>query len=608
MKKALKILLLFLPVLLFGIVCVYNYKREDKDYSKTNIIDSEKDIIEEEKVEFNNKGNLKKIVVKFDSNVVEFKEKINIQILDKDDKAIIDEDVDTKKLDYEKKYTINISEKKQKSEYVLKIKNDNEEVLKIKEINIYNYHHSNKKIFTIVLFVISLLTCGLLLIVNKFNIPIEKCYLISAIIVYFLFLLLLPLFTAHDELYHWFRAYEVSEGRLLSEVNDNKAYSHLPISVIQINNEKLRNIDYRSIKESLEVKSDDAQTLYDMRTVAVYSPVQYLPQATGIFIARKITNRTLIMAYFGRIFNALFAIVMIYFAIKIIPFGKRIIYTIAFLPIAIEGFTSLSADAITVSTAILFISYILMLVYDNKIKTIRKRDIFILFALCSILAFCKIVYIPLIFLCFLIPKNKYKNKKYYYITNISIAVICLIFNLGWLKIASSYLALYSTTNVQTTSILSHPFNYIQIVLYTFFNNFQRYIFTMLGNELGWEEFIRPLSIIPVSYLLLLIVNSLFDKQSNNKLHLKENIAFGLISLLIGGLIFTSLYVQFTKPGNIEIAGIQGRYFIPFLPLLLLLIGNFKTMYSNKIDLNKVTVSTCLILSYSVLLTLFIQFL
>lgn len=608
MKNIFKKTLLLLPVLFFAIVCIYNYKIEDKDYSKTNVIDSELDIINEEQVEFNNKGNLKKIIIKFDSNIAEFKNKINIKILDKDDKTIIDEDIDKKKIDYEKKYTINIPENNKKSEYMLKIKNDNEEVLKIKEIKIYNYHQSNKKIFIIVFLVITLLTCGLLLISNKFNISIEKCYLISAIFVYSLFLFLLPLFTAHDELYHWFRAYEVSEGRLLSEVNDNKAYSHLPVSIAQINNEKLRNIDYRSIKESLEVKTDETQTLYDMRTVAIYSPVQYLPQATGIFIARQLTDRTLIMAYFGRIFNALFAIVMIYFAIKIIPFGKRIIYTIAFLPIAIEGFTSLSADAITISTAILFISYILMLVYDKKIKIIRKRDVFIISVLCSILAFCKIVYIPLIFLCFLIPKNKYKDKKWYYITNLLIVIICIFFNLGWLKIASSYLALYSITSVQTTSILSHPFNYIQIVLYTFFNNFQRYIFTMLGNELGWEEFIHPLSIIPVSYLILLIINALFDKQSNNKLHIKENIVFGLVSLLIGALIFTSLYVQFTKPGNIEIAGIQGRYFIPVLPLLLLLISNFKTMNLNRINLNKVTINTCLILSYSVLLTIFIQFL
>jgi len=608
MKNIFKKTLLLLPVLFFAIVCIYNYKIEDKDYSKTNVIDSELDIINEEQVEFNNKGNLKKIIIKFDSNIAEFKNKINIKILDKDDKTIIDEDIDKKKIDYEKKYTINIPKNNKKSEYMLKIKNDNEEVLKIKEIKIYNYHQSNKKIFIIVFLVITLLTCGLLLISNKFNISIEKCYLISAIFVYSLFLFLLPLFTAHDELYHWFRAYEVSEGRLLSEVNDNKAYSHLPVSIAQINNEKLRNIDYRSIKESLEVKTDETQTLYDMRTVAIYSPVQYLPQATGIFIARQLTDRTLIMAYFGRIFNALFAIVMIYFAIKIIPFGKRIIYTIAFLPIAIEGFTSLSADAITISTAILFISYILMLVYDKKIKIIRKRDVFIISILCSILAFCKIVYIPLIFLCFLIPKNKYKDKKWYYITNLLIVIICIFFNLGWLKIASSYLALYSTTSVQTTSILSHPFNYIQIVLYTFFNNFQRYIFTMLGNELGWEEFIHPLSIIPVSYLILLIINALFDKQSNNKLHIKENIVFGLVSLLIGALIFTSLYVQFTKPGNIEIAGIQGRYFIPVLPLLLLLISNFKTMNLNRINLNKVTINTCLILSYSVLLTIFIQFL
>ena len=103
MKNIFKKTLLLLPVLFFAIVCIYNYKIEDKDYSKTNVIDSELDIINEEQVEFNNKGNIKKIIIKFDSNIAEFKNKINIKILDKDNKTIIDEDIDKKKIDYEKK-------------------------------------------------------------------------------------------------------------------------------------------------------------------------------------------------------------------------------------------------------------------------------------------------------------------------------------------------------------------------------------------------------------------------------------------------------------------------------------------------------------------------
>ena len=58
----------------------------------------------------------------------------------------------------------------------------------------------------------------------------------------------------------------------------------------------------------------------------------------------------------------------------------------------------------------------------------------------------------------------------------------------------------------------------------------------------------------------------------------------LTILAVGGLIFTSLFVQWTTCGSDSIAGIQGRYFIPILPLLMLLVGSqikLKTEYDNK---------------------------
>ncbi len=55
-----------------------------------------------------------------------------------------------------------------------------------------------------------------------------------------------------------------------------------------------------------------------------------------------------------------------------------------------------------------------------------------------------------------------------------------------------------------------------------------------------------------------------------------------------GLIFTSLYVQWTTCGSDSIAGIQGRYFIPILPLVVLLVGSqikINTPYNGK-NVNK----------------------
>ena len=86
-----------------------------------------------------------------------------------------------------------------------------------------------------------------------------------------------------------------------------------------------------------------------------------------------------------------------------------------------------------------------------------------------------------------------------------------------------------------------------------------------------------------------------------------NSIFTIIVICVIGLIFTSLYIQWSSPGNPTISGIQGRYFLPILPLVLLLISNLKLKISQKINLNNITIQLCLIFSYSVLLTLFVHY-
>ena len=65
---------------------------------------------------------------------------------------------------------------------------------------------------------------------------------------------------------------------------------------------------------------------------------------------------------------------------------------------------------------------------------------------------------------------------------------------------------------------------------------------------------------------------------------------GLFTVFIGGfscaLVWTSMYVAFTEPGAAEIAGVQGRYFIPFMFPLYFLVASFCTfllkMFNNRV--------------------------
>ena len=69
--------------------------------------------------------------------------------------------------------------------------------------------------------------------------------------------------------------------------------------------------------------------------------------------------------------------------------------------------------------------------------------------------------------------------------------------------------------------------------------------------------------------------SLFQKY-------QKRILLGIV-IVITLLIFTSLYIQWSDTKLAYIDGVQGRYFLPILPLILLLISSMKIKikYTNR---------------------------
>ena len=434
MKKNIKYIIYFGLIAVFLICGIYSYIINDKDYAKERLIEGNDIINKKESYSFTTtQDNLKKIKLKFSEVSIEDNDKITVKLYTDKDKKI--KKVVIKQLDYENGYTLSFDKIKNSSEKEFKIVIENTshiDGLQLENITASYLKDINRVAFIIVITVVTIIVSIIMLLLEKKNFRIENSYLILAIFIYGLFIILFPLFTAHDELYHWFRAYEISEGKLLSGIHDNRPQSSMPTSVGEIYNTENQYINYRTTANALSVEESNNTTLYDMRTVAIYSPVQYIPQSLGILVAKNFTDKTLIMAYCGRLFNALLSIALIYIAIKIIPIGKRVICTIAFLPIAIEGFTSLSADAITISAALLLLAYILKLRYDPKVEVVRKKDCFIIILLSFVIALCKIVYLPLVLMCFLIPKEKFKSKKMYLVFCIITVLTSIILNLIWL--------------------------------------------------------------------------------------------------------------------------------------------------------------------------------
>ncbi len=269
----------------------------------------------------------------------------------------------------------------------------------------------------------------------------------------------------------------------------------------------------------------------------------------------------------------------------------------------------MSPDAMTISISFFYLAYILHLAFDN-IKTISGKQKVFLAVLSIILALCKIVYLPLLLLLFLIPTEKWGiNKSKQWVNIIGIGGIASFLNLAWLKFSGRYLTNFreGDSHYQLMLLFKHPFNFIGKVIYTLNDRGDKYITTMLGSSLGWGEFIQIKFLVPFTMFVLIIIGLFFDNEMRNKLNKTQKLILIGTFLIIFLLIFTTLFIQWTYVGTEIILGIQGRYFIPILTLLLLTIGstiNLKTKYNSE-GINKTVAIVGLLINIITIITIVI---
>ena len=471
----------------------------------------------------------------------------------------------------------------------------------------------NAKQFTVlsmyIIIIVAILSLIAIIIYYDKKIDVKKLFWYIIPTVFVLFLILMPSFKNHDEPFHWFRIYDIAQGNYLTQVIDGKPMTIVEEAVVDITNIEPKHIKYNYIIETIKENvhtGNDAGVL--LETTAIYNPIQYLPQTTGGLIVSLLGNNLMLMTYGARIINMVISIFLLYFAIKLMPFGKRGMLVSMCFPIAIEGFTSMSPDALTISVAYLFTAYVFNIVF-NKEKQIRKTDIFILAILSIVIALCKIVYLPLVGLLLLIPKAKFKTQKSHILTKVIIMGLAISANLIWLKISANYLALYKDGNSgeQLWILLQNPIYYLQRLFATINHSGGFYAYSLLGQELGWNEFAKMDTLLPTMFGLLFMYINIADNTIKQKLTKYQNIILSLIILAIIGLVFTSLYIQWNEPADYIIKGVQGRYFIPVIPILTVFIFSklkFKSEQTEE-QLNKTTGIAISILFMYVFTNLFI---
>jgi len=412
-------------------------------------------------------------------------------------------------------------------------------------------------------------------------------------------LLITPPFQSPDEINHFYRAYQISEGQLIAVKQDNRIGGYIPESLVKITEPFLglcwnmhAKTSYKTIIEQFKTPLEpDKKIFVDFPNTGMYSPISYLPQSVSIFILRKSNLPPLYIFYGARIFTLFFWVFCISWTIKIIPFYKWFFALVALLPMSLFINMSLSADVVTNLLSFILIANILNLAYAEQAVSIKNFMLTLVIAI--LLASAKLVYIPIILLFLLIPKKKFHNLKSYYNQLITLFIIAVGTALFWSHTMNNLYLPYNNYNEQFRDgatlmkcadmheqmqyILSHGFYlchvFINSMTYAFDMYFQGYIGTF-----GWLDTKLPTWIIILSYTVLIII-ALADNNADIKIKGYHKIIIFISIVSITSLILLSQHLTWDCVGSDIIATIQGRYFIPVFPLLFMLFYNVKFYYS-----------------------------
>jgi uncharacterized membrane protein len=419
----------------------------------------------------------------------------------------------------------------------------------------------------------------------------EKTFIIFGVLFGILFAIITPPFQVPDEYNHFYRAFQISEFKIIAERKQNLVGGLLPESLKITADKVSQGIPFHpEIKQkpekiisllNLPLASDKRVFLYFPNT-SLYSPIPYLPQTIGIAIGKIMKLSPIVLMYMGRISNLLFWVFLIYLSIKKTPLFKWMFFLLALTPMSLFEAASLSADAVTNGLSFLLISAFLHYAFLEY----QKINLINISTLSLLISLSKTGYFPLILLYLLIPIKKLGNRRKYFTVFASLVLL----NFGaialWsLLIKGLYVPLqpHVSPKAQLLFILASPLEFLKVMIETVLVHGGQLLKEFIG-LLGWIDTRLPLFQI-YSYFIILFFVAVVVKEKNIVINFHQKLILFCTFLFNLTIILVLLYLSWTSVGGHRIAGLLGRYFTPIFPLFFLLFYNHK-----KFGLNLVKIS------------------
>ena len=330
--------------------------------------------------------------------------------------------------------------------------------------------------------------------------------------------------------------------------------------------------------------------------------ILYLPAGVGFAIARLLGLGFLPMVQMGRLVSYGVFVLLMFFAIRSVPFGKRLFLILALLPSVMVQTMSVTRDAVIIGLSFFVVAKVLALAYGEKMP--KFLDWAMVWLAGALLAPCKGVYLPisLFWLAALYRRLVVQERAKWTKVTVYLAAGLLPMLVVMYYFGSSYV---TTVIRELQEFLGSLFQggaqafvlpvqaaaeaevLAQPQVYTFLDLLENLPFTLmvvlntLREYLGMY-FVNTLQLTDIDLgssdtvglilMGLLLIACLSQEEGRERLGKPER----WFALAVAAAVFALTAVAaltWTEVGSYSIFGLQGRYLIPTLPLLALFAMN-----------------------------------
>ena len=334
----------------------------------------------------------------------------------------------------------------------------------------------------------------------------------------------------------------------------------------------------------------------------------YLPASVGFTAARLMGRNLITMVMAARWLNLLACILVMYMAVRRMPYAGAMMAVIGLFPKTLQQMASCSYDGMVIAGIFLFTAYCLAVAFD---KEICIADLLVLTLSGIFAASCKGgAYLPVLGMLFLIPaarsgmtvRQKFGLRWYLVCAAAAGSAVFLFAGKYVIRLAGMFgrksgsaVVGAGAKSLYTVSDFIHaPGKLVHIYLNTLYVRSDGILGELVGKNLSQKWY------IVYAFLILAILGLLRrftapqkdgmdpdsektnESSTGNHICLSGRIWILLLAAASTALIFLSMLIAFTSREMPYIDGLQGRYFLPIAPLPFLAAEN-GLVHRNGID-------------------------